>query len=130
MKKESYYKKLFLIGAIWNFTAGLQFFFLHRQIFSILGIPPVQDALYIEFFAMSVLLFGLGYYWVSKDLTQNHDIVKLGIIGKILVFATTIFHYIFHDCTHIVLVLGGVGDLIFAVFFIKFLKDKNFQASA
>ena len=28
-------------------------------------------------------LFGLGYYWVSEDIDQNHGIVKMGIIGKL-----------------------------------------------
>ena len=32
-------------------------------------------------------VFGIGYFWVSRDISGNHDIVRMGIIGKLLVFA-------------------------------------------
>jgi hypothetical protein len=118
---ESYYKKLFFIGALWNFGAAFIFYFLHGPLFSFLGMQPVGDAMFVQLFSMAVLLFGVGYYWVSRDLNRNHGILKLGIAGKVIVFTILTYHLLFHGCIHWLLALAGVVDLIFAVLFIKFL---------
>jgi len=69
-----------------------------------------------------VFVFGIGYYWVSKDLSKNHDIVKLGIIAKILVFLIFSYHYLFGNMP-LMIALFSVVDLIFAILFIEFLKN-------
>ena len=73
--------------------------------------------------AMSlVFVFGIGYYWVSKDLSKNHDIVKLGIIAKILVFMIFSYHYLTGNMP-LLIALCGVVDLIFAILFLEFLMN-------
>jgi hypothetical protein len=121
MSNESYFKKLFFIGALWNFGAAVLFYFFHRPVFSFLGMQPVGDSLFVQLFSAAVFLFGVGYYWVSKDLKRNHGILKLGIAGKILVFAIMTYHFTFHGCLHWLIASAGVVDVIFAVLFIQFL---------
>ena len=67
-------------------------------------------------------IFGIGYYWVSLDITQNHDIVKLGVIGKIFVFLAVAWAGF---CGQVAWPLVGAGlvDFLFAVLFIVFLKS-------
>jgi hypothetical protein len=69
-----------------------------------------------------VFVFGIGYYWVSKDLSKNHDIVKLGIIAKITVFLIFPYHYLIGNMP-LLIALFGVVDLIFAILFLKFLMN-------
>ena len=66
-------------------------------------------------------VFGIGYYWVSKDIHQNHAVVKMGIIGKIIVFVGLTADAVAGNIS-ILLVGPGIIDLIFAILFIEFLS--------
>ena len=123
MSNESYYRQLFFVGALWNFGAAFIFYFLHEPVFSFLGMQPLGDTLFIQLFAMSVFLFGMGYYWVSRDLIRNHGILILGIVGKLLVFTIVGYHLLVHGCIHWLIASAGGVDVIFAALFIHFLID-------
>ena len=83
-----YYRALFIAAAFWNLLAacGVLFALTNRKLRGELGFPGTPDNIALQLLASCLLLFGLGYYWVSRDLSRNHDLVRLGIIGKPLVF--------------------------------------------
>jgi hypothetical protein len=120
MERKSYYKWLFIIGALWNWGAGIQFFFWYDQVFAYLNMKPLNYPAIMQLAMSLVFVFGIGYYWVSKDLSKNHDIVKLGIIAKIIVFLIFSYHYLIGNMP-LLIALCGVVDLIFAILFLKFL---------
>ena len=122
MERKSYYKWLFIIGALWNWAAGIQFFFWYDQVFAHLNMMPLNYPAIMQLAMSLVFVFGIGYYWVSKDLSKNHDIVKLGIIAKFLVFMIFSYHYLIGNMP-LLIALCGVVDLIFAILFLKFLMN-------
>ncbi len=122
MERGSYYKWLFIIGALWNWAAGVQFFFWYDPIFARLNMQALNYPAIMQLAMSLVFVFGIGYYWVSKDLSKNHDIVKLGIIAKVIVFLIFSYHYLFGNMP-LMIALCGVVDLIFAILFIEFLKS-------
>jgi hypothetical protein len=67
-----------------------------------------------------IATFGLGYYWVSCDLSKNHDLVRLGAMGKLLVFVVFFGHLIPGNIT-LRLVLPSLVDLLFGILFLEFL---------
>jgi len=122
MERKLYYKWLFIIGAIWNWGAALLFFFWCDPIFAWLNMKTLNYPAVMQLAMVLVFVFGIGYYWVSKDLSKNHDIVRLGIIAKILVFLLFSYHYLIGNIP-LLLNLCGVVDLIFAILFMEFLKS-------
>ena len=122
MERGSYYKWLFIIAALWNWAAGVQFFFWYDPIFARLNMQALNYPAIMQLAMSLVFVFGIGYYWVSKDLSKNHDIVKLGIIAKVIVFLIFSYHYLFGNMP-LMIALCGVVDLIFAILFIEFLKS-------
>ena len=122
MERKSYYKWLFIIGALWNWAAGIQFFFWYDKVFARLNMTPLNYPAIMQLAMSLVFVFGIGYYWVSKDLSKNHDIVKMGIIAKILVFMIFSYHYLIGNMP-LLIALCGVVDLIFAILFLKFLMN-------
>ena len=122
MDRKTYYRGLFLIGALWNWVAGLLFFFSSDAIFAFLGMKENNYPGVMQMAMALVFVFGIGYYWVSKDLFMNHDIVKLGIIAKILVFFIFSYH-VFIGNIPMQLGLSGVVDLAFAILFFEFLMN-------
>jgi len=122
MDRQSYYKWLFIIGAVWNWGASVLFFFWHDPIFAWLNMKALNYPATMQLAMSLVFVFGIGYYWVSKDIFMNHDIVKLGIIAKTLVFVVFSYHYFIGNMP-LPIFLCGVVDLIFAILFIQFLMN-------
>ena len=79
---------------------------------------------YLVFFMMFlglVFVYGIGYFWVSRDINKNHDIVRMGIIGKLIVFVALLWAWVDGEVP-VILVGAGIVDLIFTILFIKFLN--------
>jgi hypothetical protein len=122
MDRKLYYKRLFFIGAIWNWGAGLLFFFWSDPIYSFFNMKTINYPGVMQLAMALVFVFGIGYYWVSKDISMNHDIVKLGIIAKTIVFLVFSYHTLIGNMPP-QLGLSGVVDLIFAILFLEFLMN-------
>ena len=122
VSKKGYYTKLFTIGAIWNWMAAGTFILGYRLIFPVLGMaPPVYPVFFLMFLGLC-FMFGNGYHWVSRDLGRNHGIVKLGIIGKLIVFGGLTWAGLTGQVSPI-LIAPGVVDLVFAVLYLGFLRN-------
>jgi hypothetical protein len=121
-EKRTYENNLFFIGALWNWCAATLFFGLsivNKQLLTYYHDIP-QTMLWYYCFLGAVFIFGLGYYWISKDVSRNRDIIKMGIIGKALVFLMFLI-YLFKGEITILLFLAGCVDLIFTILFIRVL---------
>jgi len=129
MPKESYYRKMFFIGAIWNWVATVSFAFGYPVLFPWFGMKLPLYPVFLQLFLGLAFIFGIGYYWVSRNIYNNHAIVKLGIIGKIFVFLMLLVYLIEGSVTFFPFT-AGVVDLIFAILFIEFLIrfSKNKEA--
>ena len=120
--RDRYHKILFTIGAIWNWMFGLGGIALSIFTDMKLFLPeaPNSDVFGNLFFAM-VFAFGIGYYWIGQNTLGNRNIIKMGIIGKLLVFAFVAFYFLTKKVTLFTL-LGGSGDFIFSFFFLDVLR--------
>jgi len=127
MDRKAYCKWLFIVAALWNWLASIPFFFWHDKIYARLNLQALNYPAVLQLAMALVFVFGIGYFWVSKDISRNHDIVKLGAIAKIIAFFIFAYHYLFGSMP-LVIVACGVIDLIFAILFIEFLT-RNRHAS-
>ena len=117
LDKKKYYMYMLIIGAIWNIIISLLIF-----LGSFFANPGLNELgiVYYQMFSMVVLLLGIGYYLVGRDLDNNHAIISLGVIGKILVFVFMLIYYILGVVDAISLFIGII-DFIFGILFIEFL---------
>lgn len=120
MNKKTYYRALFLIGAIWNWTIAPVFFFFYEPIIKATGLDPLRYGLPLQLAMALVFVYGICYYYVFKDPVGNRVCAKLGIFSKTLVFLVLFYNWI----TGVIvfgLLVPGIVDLIFAGFYIEFL---------
>jgi hypothetical protein len=122
MRDTGYYPKLFLVAAIYNWAATIPFFFAHKAIFGWLGMEPINYPVILRLFLALAFVFGIGYYWVSRDVRKNRDLIRTGILGKLFVFILFFIAWITGEIPFL-LMLPGVGDLIFAILFIGSLRQ-------
>ena len=132
-----FYRLMFFYGALWNFSAIPSLLFPELSFKLFFGTGMEQSlilgnyyghGLYL-FWWTTVLILGIGYYIVSRDLNKNTGIVMLGIIGKLCYSFFFIYSYFTGKAT-ILAFLGGMGDLTFTVFFVNFLwqtRNKTIQ---
>jgi predicted membrane-bound dolichyl-phosphate-mannose-protein mannosyltransferase len=69
---------------------------------------------------IAVIIFGAGYWAVSRDLLANRTVVWMGLIAKLLIFFTFVYYYILGQATWFS-VFGCSGDFAFSILFILFL---------
>ena len=123
MERKNYYKYLFLIGAIWNLIVGLGFIVLSPLAESLIPmfdmeLPP-SLVFYHAFFGY-VIVFGIGFYLVARDINKNHGIVVLGAIEKLYVFILFLIYFVL-GYSNFLPILFVIVDLIFACLFVEFL---------
>ncbi|MGA2095509.1 MAG: hypothetical protein ABSH39_04365 [Candidatus Acidiferrum sp.] len=127
--RAGYYQWLFLGAAFWNMvSAGATLFLLTDAEFRArMRFPGMPDSISLQLLAACLFVFGLGYYWVSRDLSRNRDLVKLGVVGKPLVFLVFILHALAKEIP-VLLAAPSVVDLLFGVLFLEFLVRTQSKA--
>lgn len=129
MNAENQHRYLFFSAALFNWSVAITFLFAYQPMFELIGISPVpQNPIYLHLFACLVAIFGLAYYWAGKDLKKNRNLVRLGIIGKLIVFALPLAYWL---AGHISWQLPALAsaDLIFAILFTNALRQNTCSQS-
>ena len=123
MNKRDYYKYLFIIGALWNWVAAGPFIIIvltNPNMLLAFGLAVPPSLIWVQLFLACVFYFGIGYFLVGRDIENNHGIVLIGALAKIVVFIAFVYYFTVGDLP-LFLVLLGTGDLIFAILFLEFL---------
>jgi hypothetical protein len=118
---EAGYKRVFLIGALWNLVGGTFIILATGWIFRTAKLAPPAPSLYYDSWIALFMTFGIGYYLVYRDLYRNRDIALLGAIGKIAFATVFLWSFAAHPGeAPLFFLVPVVGDLIFAALFLMF----------
>ncbi len=130
LKNEKTYRNLFLIAALYELILGFVFFVFWRFFFEdIFKIPLPNYPQFFQAAAAFVVVMGVGFYFVYINMYRNIDIVKLGIVFK-LVYTGLAFYYVFIENMPWIFSVFGFLDLIFIVFFVFFLRAVKRETQA
>jgi hypothetical protein len=127
--RARYYRWFFVFAALWNALSACAVLFLltNAEFRQDTGFPGSADTLSLQLLASCLFVFGLGYYWVSRDLSRNRDLVKLGVIGKPLVILVFVAHALAGEIPWL-LTVPSVVDVLFGALFLEFLLRTRGQA--
>jgi len=114
------WKYIFQLKAVINWIESLALLFADRWIRELLGEKPLTNPEYLQLFVVLVFVIGIGYWWVSQDISRNRGIVKLGIYAQSSVFVVLAYQTLVGN-VHLFYLIPGVIDLIFAILFGLFL---------
>lgn len=84
MLGERFFRRFFLLAALYNIGAGTVTVLFPQLFFSLFGLPEVNHAFVMRALGMFVGIYGYGFYLVSTDLRLHHGFAMLGLIGKTL----------------------------------------------
>jgi hypothetical protein len=114
--------KMLLGGAIFNWVVALPLFFIPGFFLNLLSVTPApQQSLWVQQFAGLVFVFGIGYYWASRDFEANIQIIRMAVIGKAGVVLIGLLNVATGDVSW-QFMLPVSGDLIFVILFVMALK--------
>jgi hypothetical protein len=114
------WKYIFQLKAAINWIESLALLFADRWIRELLGEKPLTNPEYLQLFVVLVFVIGIGYWWVSQDISRNREIVKVGIYAQSSVFVVLAYQTLISN-VHPLYLIPGVIDLIFAILFGLFL---------
>ena len=115
-------RKMFLVSAIFNWLIASGLFFIPGAFLGLLHIDPLPDqTVWIQLFAALVFMFGVAYYWASRDFEANVSVVRLGAIGKTTVVLVALLNVATGDISWQLLIPAS-ADLLFALLFLVALR--------
>ena len=119
--RSAFWRNIFRIKGLYNYLASVSMLFLDDPLREWWNAPSA-DPVYRTMFLALCFAFGLGYSTVSRDLTQNHAVIRMGIFGQISVFAVTTWA-VFLSASPLppFYMFPAMIDLIFAIAFLVFL---------
>jgi len=117
---EKTYQRIFWVGALWNLLGAGLFFLFWRQAFAWLQLAHPNYVAFFHAWLALAFVFGIGYYYVARDLYGNVNIVRLGIYGKTAFAVIFIYHVMFNNF-HPIFLSGAIVDLVFVVLYALFL---------
>lgn len=118
------YRSMFRHAAYFNFAVAIILGLFQDTLMPWFGMEPLANEAFLHLFLGLVFIFGIGYFWVSMDITQNRAIVWLGFLGKSLVVLLLLIHA-FQDNISWRLASLGLVDLWYAIRFMRFMVDQG-----
>ena len=115
------WKKMWVFAALFNFAIGIPIVLLttwsYSLAFGISGnaIDPMAIRLWRDF-GFLVIIIGIGYYLVARDINKNGGIVWLGIIAKAFDVITLTYRYLVDIANEIVLIPAAIDALFMLLF--------------
>jgi hypothetical protein len=121
-KTHVFWRGVFRVKAVWNWVASVGFFLGDDALRDWLVLPRT-DPVYRALFLSQAFAFGLGFWRVSGNLDENHDIVRMGVFAQLAVFVVAAYAVGFAaEPLPWPFLLPGIIDLVFAVAFLVFLR--------
>lgn len=120
-------ERIFFLAAIWNLVFGLAMLLFPAAVFSLFYGETLLESAYLlrlfsNCFAFSILIFGMGYFLVSRNPNENHAVIWMGIVGKVAVFGIFLLGLIDGRVTPYGF-FGAAGDLVWAAIFLAALRQ-------
>lgn len=116
------FRTMFQIAAWYDIVLGIAFFFFWKPVFVSLGIPLPENTSYLHIATAYVFTQGVSYWFVSRDMLRNIDMVKVGVIYKAIYVGLAVYYVAIGQLPHVVFAWFAVFDLIFLVLFVWYLS--------
>ena len=113
---------MFTTAALFNWMAGGAVAINAVWLFGFFGVTPLPtEPLFLQLFAWLVIVFGIGYFWASRDPVANVPVIKLGMLGKLSVVLVSMACVLTGSVSWQFMLVVSV-DLLYAILFWRALQ--------
>ena len=110
-------KATLILAALYNISGGLAILFLFPLIAPLIHFNDAGPGLFRMFVGGTAILFGAAYIAVWRNYRENRPLLVCGAVLKYWAFVISLFGFLTSDLSLQVLLVFGVGNLIFAALF-------------
>jgi hypothetical protein len=121
MNKESFYKGLFLVAGLYDVVLGTTFFLFYVRLYGYFGITLPNHPEYVHAPSLFIVILGVMFFYIYKNMYKNVDMVKIGILSKAAYSGLAFYHYVFTSLP-VIFVVFAWFDLAFLILFVMFLR--------
>ena len=116
---------MFALAGLWNLGIGLTgLFFTDFSVALFYGPAAVTDdflgLVSFRLFMVAIVIFGIGYLLVSRELMLNRAVVWLGFLCKVILFLLFLYFFLNGKAT-LMAMLALTGDFAWSLLFGLFL---------
>lgn len=116
---EQGWTRVFILAAIFNVLIGLPLLLDPAMGPKFLPLPP-DELIWPRLTGGMILIYGIGFWIVSRDLDRNRGIIAIGAAGKLLVVLQLLIYWL-NGTIEFWSFSVTLIDLVFAMLFIRFL---------
>jgi hypothetical protein len=120
--RTSFYRTVFLVGAAYDMILGALFFLVWRPIYDALGVQQPGNTAYLHIATAYIFVQGLSYWYVSRNIIRNLDMVRVGIVYKAIYVGLAAYYLVIGQLLHPVFAWFAVSDLVFLLLFVTCLR--------
>ena len=84
-------------AAVYNLIWGAWVILFPQHFFDLLNMEPINHPMIWQGMGMVIGVYGLGYWWASRDPYQHWPIVAAGLLGKLFGPAGYVFNLMTSD---------------------------------
>ncbi len=118
--EASAWRRFFHLAGVWNLCVGLVFLGFEVEVRRLVGMRPERDPYISQLFFLIVILLGWGYARVGDHLERDSDVLRIGMVAKVLVLGLAVVHAVAGGLPWL-MVTPGLVDGWFAWHFRTFL---------
>jgi hypothetical protein len=115
------HRTLFITAALFNFAVAALLVFGNATTWKLFGLPPPQETLFVQLFAVFVALFGVAYWWIGIAPDGKRPLIQMSAAGKLTIFTTIVLEH-FAGNAPAMIIGPASGDLVFAILFVRALR--------
>lgn len=120
--RTGFYRTVFVVGAAYDMILGAVFFLAWRPIFDTLGVLHPENTSYLHIAAAYIFVQGLSYWYVSRNIMRNLDMVRVGIVYKFIYVGLAAYYLAIGEIPHMVFAWFAVFDFAFLLIFVACLR--------
>jgi formate/nitrite transporter FocA (FNT family) len=122
--RQTFYRGLFLVSAIYDVALGIVFTFFGGWAFDLLGIrDKMPSGAYVPLLGAFLFVIGVAYFLIYRgDLYRNWDLIVVGVLYKFAYCSIALVFWATGQLPHVLFAaLFGVADAVFLVLMMECL---------
>ena len=122
--ERGYYKKLYLIAALYDLLLGFGFLLFYKFIYKMFNMNLPENPAYLSLCAILIGIYGILLFMIHKNPENNRITIVYAILIKFAFVAVVLYYWLFVGPEYVDIpfrIIAGI-DLIFAFLFLNSLK--------
>ena len=126
--KLSFWQGVFLSKGLINWIESLGLLVLDPWLRTRFDLTPLVNWEYAYLFVALAFIFGLGYWQVGRDLSQNREVIRMGIFGQYAVFFILLATVLSGQLIWPYLIPASIDGIYATLYLLYWIKTTDTQA--